>query len=208
MANASVTDLPLGFTPVAKRMLDVVVSALAIVALSPLLMALYVCVRATSPGPGIFVQQRYGLKGIPFSCYKFRTMYQAGQPTGFVQCARNDPRVTPLGRVLRSTSLDELPQLFNVLFGSMSLVGPRPHPLKLDDDFSLRIEDYRDRFQVKPGITGLAQIMGSRGETATLDDMKRRIAADRSYVENQSLSLDVGILCATIPCVIRGTNAF
>ncbi|TCQ98260.1 lipopolysaccharide/colanic/teichoic acid biosynthesis glycosyltransferase [Neorhizobium sp. JUb45] len=191
-----------------KRVVDLAISAIAILALLPLLTLLYVAVKLTTPGPALFVQARYGLGGVPFKCYKYRTMYVTREPSTFTQCVRDDPRVTPLGKILRATSLDELPQLFNVFLGSMSLVGPRPHPLKLDDDFAGQIHHYRDRFRVKPGITGLAQIMGSRGETASLGDMERRIAADRSYVENQSLALDLGILCATIPCVIKGTNAF
>lgn len=191
-----------------KRLIDMTISSVAIIALSPLLVTLYIAVKRTTPGPALFVQARYGLRGVPFNCFKYRTMYVARDPSIFVQCARDDPRVTPLGKILRATSLDELPQLFNVLLGSMSLVGPRPHPLKLDDDFAGQIHDYRDRFRVKPGMTGLAQIMGSRGETSSLGDMERRIEADRSYVKNQSLALDLGILCATIPCVIKGTNAF
>ncbi|MEB2848154.1 exopolysaccharide biosynthesis protein [Rhizobiales bacterium RZME27] len=191
-----------------KRVIDLTISAIAVAALLPLLILLYIAVKQTTPGPALFVQARYGLGGVPFNCFKYRTMYVAREPSIFTQCARDDPRVTPLGKILRATSLDELPQLFNVLLGSMSLVGPRPHPLKLDDDFAAQIHDYRDRFRVKPGITGLAQIMGNRGETSSLGDMERRIEADRSYVKNQSLALDLGILCATIPCVIKGTNAF
>jgi putative colanic acid biosysnthesis UDP-glucose lipid carrier transferase len=192
----------------AKRLMDIILSLIALVFFSPLLCFLYVAIRLSSPGPAVFIQSRYGLGGVPFNCYKFRTMYQRNRAVGFEQCIRNDPRVTPLGKILRTTSMDELPQLFNVLCGSMSLVGPRPHPLKLDDDYAAKIRNYAERFQVRPGITGLAQIMGSRGETATLGDMERRVAADCSYVKNQCLSLDVGILCATIPCVIKGTNAF
>jgi putative colanic acid biosysnthesis UDP-glucose lipid carrier transferase len=193
---------------IAKRGFDLIVSCVSIAILAPLLLTLFLLIKLTSKGSGLFVQQRYGLNGQIFDCYKFRTMYSDDRGIGFSQCVAHDPRVTPIGRVLRSTSMDELPQLFNVFLGTMSLVGPRPHPLKLDDEFAKHIPGYRARFFVKPGITGLAQITGSRGPTPTVDDMARRIRADRSYVRHRSFALDLGILCATIPCVIKGTNAF
>jgi putative colanic acid biosysnthesis UDP-glucose lipid carrier transferase len=193
---------------VIKRGFDLFTSAFLITILSPLLLTIVATIKLTSSGNALFVQKRYGLHGQIFDCYKFRTMYRDDSSADFRQCVSGDPRVTPIGRVLRSTSMDELPQLFNVFLGSMSLVGPRPHPLKLDDEFSGRIHGYRARFLVKPGITGLAQIAGSRGPTPTLEDMARRIEADRSYVRHRSFVLDIGILCATIPCVVKGTNAF
>ena len=196
------------FRNISKRSFDIVVSAILILALSPALFLIALLIRGTSRGPALYKQQRRGLRGEAFECYKFRTMYLTEANAEFVQCRRNDGRVTSIGQVLRRTSVDELPQLFNVLLGTMSLVGPRPHPLKLDDQFSTEIPDYTQRFLVKPGITGLAQIRGYRGPTESLEDMQRRIAADNTYVRNQSLKLDIGILLATIPSVFKGTNAF
>ena len=196
------------FRYISKRCLDIVISATLISALSPILLLIALLIRATSRGPAIYKQQRRGLGGETFECYKFRTMYLSGANADFVQCRKHDARVTRIGQSLRRTSVDELPQLFNVLLGTMSLVGPRPHPLKLDDQFSTKIPGYTQRFLVKPGITGLAQIRGYRGPTESLKDMQCRIAADQAYVRNQSLKLDIGILLATIPSVFKGTNAF
>ncbi|TCU06830.1 sugar transferase [Rhizobium sullae] len=201
-------NTPVDFQTVSKRCVDLTISVALLAVLSPLLLALAFLVRLTSSGPAIYKQQRRGLGGKSFECYKFRTMRVSRDSDVFIQCTRNDSRITGIGRILRRTSLDELPQLFNVLFGTMSLVGPRPHPLKLDDEYSTRIPGYEQRFLVKPGITGLAQIKGHRGPTETLKDMQRRIAADQTYVRNRSLKLDIDILLATVPSVLKGTNAF
>ncbi|MGE0610243.1 MAG: sugar transferase, partial [Pirellulales bacterium] len=140
--------------------------------------------------------------------WKFRSMRVCEDGNTFRQATRNDPRVTPLGAVLRKTSLDELPQLFNVLDGSMSLVGPRPHPNKHNEQFRSLIPGYMLRHKVKPGITGLAQVNGYRGETDTLDKMQKRIECDHQYIRDWSLWLDLKILLRTVLVVLRRQNAY
>ena len=154
-------------------------------------------------GPVFFVQVRTGRNGRIFRCYKFRTMYVYG-PKGFKQAEKNDPRITPIGRWLRKTNLDELPQFFNVLLGDMSLVGPRPHPLQLDAQFWYEIPHYDKRYQVHPGITGLAQVRGARGITDHPLKMKHRVMYDLLYQKHQSLALDIAICWWTITCMIKG----
>jgi putative colanic acid biosynthesis UDP-glucose lipid carrier transferase len=192
----------------AKRAIDVCMSFILILLLSPLLFSIGLAIGLTSKGRVLFKQKRYGLNAHEFFCYKFRTMHVCDADDSFVQCQPRDPRVTPVGAFLRRTSLDELPQLFNVLFGSMSLIGPRPHPLRLDEEFAAKILGYENRFRVKPGMTGLAQILGYRGPTPTLEDMKRRIDADSTYAASQSLWLDLQILIKTPLALIDGKNAF
>ena len=192
----------------AKRAMDICMSFTLILLLAPLLFSIGIAIRLTSEGPIIFKQKRYGRDARKFYCYKFRTMYVCDTDDSFVQCQPLDPRVTQVGAFLRRTSLDELPQLFNVLFGSMSLIGPRPHPLRLDEEFAAKIPGYENRFRVKPGITGLAQILGYRGPTPTLENMKRRIDADRTYAASQSLWLDLQILIKTPLALIDAKNAF
>lgn len=189
---------------VSKRLFDITLSLFVIVfVLVWLLPLLGLAIRLTSPGPMLFLQLRTGRKGRKFRCFKLRTMI-CHQSTTFRQATQNDPRVTHLGHVLRKTNLDELPQFLNVLLGDMSLVGPRPHPIQLDAQHWHTMPDYVDRYAVKPGITGLAQVRGCRGETDTLQKMQHRVRLDRWYIENRSLGLDLKICWWTIYGMIRG----
>jgi len=165
-------------------------------------------VGLSSPGPVIFRQTRYGANGQRIVVLKFRTMY-VNEDSGEVrQAIRGDPRVTTIGGFLRRTSLDELPQLFNVLKGDMSLVGPRPHAVEHNEMYRKVISRYMVRHKVKPGITGLAQVRGLRGETATIDKMAARVECDLEYINNWSLALDLSILLRTLKLVISDRAAF
>jgi putative colanic acid biosynthesis UDP-glucose lipid carrier transferase len=155
-----------------------------------------------------FRQRRYGLDGQEILIWKFRSMTVCEDGATMTQATRDDPRVTPVGAILRRTSLDELPQLFNVLDGSMSLVGPRPHAQALNDEFRSLIGGYMLRHKVKPGITGLAQVHGCRGETDTPGSMEKRIEYDLRYIREWSLWLDIRILVRTIIVVLSGKNAY
>jgi putative colanic acid biosynthesis UDP-glucose lipid carrier transferase len=197
-----------GFRPIAKRALDLVLAGIAVVVLSPLLLVTAIAVRLTSPGPAIYRQRRYGLDGREIAIYKFRSMYVTEADGEFHQATRNDSRITPLGRILRRTSIDELPQLINVLQGRMSLVGPRPHAVAHNEETRRLIRGYMLRHKVPPGITGLAQIKGHRGETARLADMHARVHYDLEYVRTWSLWLDIKILLKTIPQLINGEKAY
>ncbi|NND91924.1 MAG: exopolysaccharide biosynthesis polyprenyl glycosylphosphotransferase [Granulosicoccus sp.] len=186
-----------GLDAAAKRLEDFVLGSIALVILFPLMALISIAVKLDSTGPALFCQARNGRNREIIKVYKFRTMYQSGSQE-FKQAKRDDPRITRVGAFLRRTSLDELPQLFNVIQGSMSLVGPRPHPLKLDEDFKYVIPALNSRYCVKPGITGWAQINGYRGETRRVSDMVSRIEHDRYYVRNWSLFLDARILVMTV----------
>lgn len=186
-----------GLGAVLKRIEDFVLASVALVLAFPLLAAIAVIIKLDSTGPALFCQARSGRNREVIKVYKFRTMYQSGS-TEFRQASRNDPRVTRVGAFLRRTSLDELPQLLNVLQGTMSLVGPRPHPLQLDEDFKYVIPALNSRYCVKPGITGWAQVNGFRGETSRLSDMVGRIEHDRHYIRHWSLWLDIKILAVTV----------
>lgn len=192
-----------------KRCFDLLLTGAGLVLISPLLLAIAIAVKVTSPGPVLFSQDRYGLDGRRFQIYKFRTMrvMEAGDQPGLRQATRHDPRFTSLGAVLRRWSLDELPQLFNVLRGDMSLVGPRPHAVEHNELYRRQIPGYMQRHAYKPGITGLAQIEGWRGETSTVDAMARRIDADLRYQRNWSLKLDIKILIKTL-LHLRSPNAY
>jgi putative colanic acid biosynthesis UDP-glucose lipid carrier transferase len=192
-----------------KRAGDLLLASGALLVFSPLLLLIALAVRATSPGPALFWQDRYGLDGRPFRIAKFRTMcvQEAGDQPGLAQASRRDPRVTPLGRVLRRWSLDELPQLWNVVIGDMSLVGPRPHAVEHNEHYRRLIPGYMQRHLFKPGITGLAQVQGLRGETATLEAMQRRVAADLDYQRDWTLAGDFKILLQTL-LQLRSNNAF
>jgi putative colanic acid biosysnthesis UDP-glucose lipid carrier transferase len=191
-----------------KRLCDIVVSVAAIVLLSPVLLAVAIGVRRSGPGPMIFRQRRYGLDGKEIVVYKFRSMTvtEDGDHT-YTQVIRNDSRVTPFGAFIRKTSLDELPQLFNVLEGSMSLVGPRPHAVAVNEQYRRLISGYMVRHKVKPGITGWAQVNGFRGGD-DLESMQRRVAADLEYLRNWSLGLDMAILLRTLTLVWADRRAF
>lgn len=183
-----------------KRSFDLIFGFAALVVLSPLMVVIAVLIRFSSPGPILFRQDRYGLDGQRFKINKFRTMtvQEAGDQPGLEQATRDDPRVTPLGQLLRRWSLDELPQLFNVIEGTMSLVGPRPHAVGHNEQYRQLIPAYMQRHLFKPGITGLAQVRGLRGETATLEAMARRIEYDLLYQRNWSLAADLKILMLTL----------
>jgi putative colanic acid biosynthesis UDP-glucose lipid carrier transferase len=186
-----------------KRSIDLVASSLGVVLVSPILILCALLVRLSSPGPIFFRQKRYGLDGKEILVWKFRSMYTCDNGPVVKQATKNDPRVTPIGAILRRTSLDELPQLFNVLEGSMSLVGPRPHANAHNEQFRRLIRGYMMRHKVKPGITGLAQVEGSRGETDTIEKMEARIALDHRYIREWSIWLDLQILFKTIFVVLR-----
>jgi putative colanic acid biosynthesis UDP-glucose lipid carrier transferase len=186
---------------VLKRAMDVVLATVGLVTLAPILLLIALTIKLDSRGPVLYRQARHGLDGEVFSLIKFRTLRFAtcDAPEGrFRQVTRDDPRVTRLGRPLRWTSLDELPQLVNVLRGEMSIVGPRPHPIALNDHYAGKIDRYLERHAVKPGITGWAQVNGLRGETDTLNKMERRVRHDLYYVEKWSLGLDIRIIFRTL----------
>ncbi|WGL18235.1 undecaprenyl-phosphate glucose phosphotransferase [Microbulbifer bruguierae] len=205
----SIYDTPIqGFNSWLKRLEDLVVASLALILLSPLMLLIALTVKLSSPGPVLFKQRRYGLNGLTIDVWKFRTMFCTEDGPEIRQACRNDARITPLGRFLRCTSLDELPQLFNVLSGSMSIVGPRPHAVAHNEQYRSIVSGYMLRHKVKPGITGWAQINGWRGETDTLDKMHKRIEHDLDYIRNWSLHLDIYILCMTIVRGFSGKNAY
>ncbi|EMR14342.1 Capsular polysaccharide synthesis enzyme CpsA, sugar transferase [Methylophaga lonarensis MPL] len=172
------------------------------------MMFIALCIKTTSKGPVFFKQTRYGMDGEKIRVWKFRTMYVAEDGPKVVQATRDDPRITPFGRFLRRTSLDELPQFFNSLGGSMSIVGPRPHAVAHNEEYRSKIHGYMLRHKVKPGITGLAQINGYRGETDTLDKMEGRVKYDLQYIQNWSLMLDLKIIMLTILRGFSGKNVY
>jgi Undecaprenyl-phosphate glucose phosphotransferase len=191
-----------------KRLVDLIVSTVALIFFLPLMVLTAVAIKLESPGPTIFRQTRKGFNGREFVIYKFRTMtVQENGPT-IIQATRSDSRVTRLGRVLRSSSIDELPQLLNVLRGNMSLVGPRPHALAHDNYFETVLSDYAFRHHVKPGITGWAQCNGARGATPSVEHIAERVKLDLWYINNWSLWLDVQILFKTLFEVLRKHNAY
>ncbi|MFC7408427.1 undecaprenyl-phosphate glucose phosphotransferase [Hydrogenophaga atypica] len=211
---AGVPVLTLSETPLTgtrrliKSLEDVVLSALILLVILPLLLVIAVAIRLDSPGPVFFRQPRMGWNGKTFRIWKFRSMFVHRTESNTVQQAtKNDPRITRVGAFLRKTSLDELPQLFNVLTGDMSLVGPRPHAVQHDLEYSQRIEQYFARHNIKPGITGLAQVRGHRGETRDLDQMIQRVESDIEYINNWSLWLDLFILARTT-MAFSGKNAY
>ena len=208
-----VSDEPLsGWDNLAKSTLDAIISSVLLVLLCPLLMLIAVLIKLDSPGKILFRQHRFGYNNKPINILKFRTLHSNQQDsTGSLQVNRNDSRVTRVGRILRKTSLDELPQLLNVLNGEMSLVGPRPHPIQAraaGELYEKVVVDYAGRHTVKPGITGWAQINGWRGETDTEEKIRKRVEFDFHYISNWSLGTDIKILLLTIPAVLSGRSAF
>jgi len=199
VASVQLVRRPMAIGEVAtKRVFDVCAAALALVLLAPLFVVVAIAIELDSRGPVFFLQRRFGFNQQPFRIRKFRTMLTVDDGDVVRQAAANDPRITRVGRFLRRWNIDELPQLVNVLRGEMSLVGPRPHALAHDRDYEQRIALYARRHNVKPGITGWAQVNGLRGETSTDDKMRARVEHDLHYIDNWSLSLDLVILARTV----------
>lgn len=204
-----ICDTPLkGTNAWAKRAVDLLGSVAALLVLLPLMVATATAIKFSSPGPVIFKQRRYGLNGDAITVYKFRTMTVMEDGAQVRQAGRDDRRVTRVGRLLRATSIDELPQLWNVLIGNMSLVGPRPHAVAHNEQYRRQISGYMVRHKVLPGITGWAQIHGYRGETDTLDKMAARVRYDLEYLMNWSLALDLKILLKTVFVILGQKNAY
>ena len=202
-------DLPYCYrNSLTKRCLDLAICIPALIFFSPIFVLIYLCVRGTSRGPGFFCQQRYGRGLTKFSVIKFRTMYDHKTQSKFAQATKRDPRITFVGKFLRHTSLDELPQLINVLAGDMSIVGPRPHVIEMDDQAASQIPNFFERYHVKPGMTGLAQISGQRGPTPTRKHLCARLSRDLDYTHNASLLLDIKIILQTPTALFVGKNAF
>jgi putative colanic acid biosynthesis UDP-glucose lipid carrier transferase len=197
-----------GFNGVVKRVSDIVLSAFILALISPLLVAIAIGVKYSSPGPILFKQRRYGVDGRKIVVYKFRSMTVAEDGDVVRQATRNDSRITRFGAFLRRSSLDELPQFINVLQGRMSVVGPRPHAVAHNEMYRKLIRGYMIRHKVKPGITGLAQVNGFRGETETVEKMKGRIDYDLTYLRNWSLLLDLQIILKTVVVVLQKQNAY
>jgi Undecaprenyl-phosphate glucose phosphotransferase len=192
----------------AKRALDLIVAVVGIVLLAPMFLIIALAIRLDSSGPALFMQTRHGFNSKKFKIFKFRTMTALDDGAAIKQAVRGDRRVTNIGTWLRKTSIDELPQLFNVLKGEMSIVGPRPHAAAHDDHYEQLISCYAFRHHMKPGITGWAQVKGCRGETPTLERMKERVDHDIWYVDNWSVLLDLKIIFGTVLELIRGRNAY
>jgi len=198
-----------GWRYVAKGVEDRIVGAILLILLAPLMLLIALAIKLDSKGPILFNQSRYGFNNKKFKMLKFRSMHHdRPQESGVPQAQRNDPRVTRVGAFLRRSSLDELPQLLNVLIGTMSIVGPRPHAVEHNKEYSKIICGYYARHRVKPGLTGWAQVNGLRGETDTPEKMKARVEHDVYYIENWSLLLDAKILIMTIPAVLCKRNAY
>ena len=191
-----------------KRTFDLAAASFGLLVLSPIMFLCAALVKLSSPGPVFFRQRRYGLDGKEILVWKFRSMRTCDNGPKVVQATKDDPRVTPIGRILRRTSLDELPQLFNVLDGSMSLVGPRPHATAHNEHYRKLIRGYMLRHKVKPGITGLAQVRGYRGETDTLEKMQKRVEFDHKYIQQWSIWLDIRIVLRTVFIVFKQENAY
>jgi Undecaprenyl-phosphate glucose phosphotransferase len=196
------------FARAVKRTIDITVAASALLLLAPALLLIAAIIKLDSSGPVFFRQRRNGYRGREFRIVKFRTMSVLEDGAAVTQASRDDQRVTRVGRLLRKTSFDELPQLLNILRGEMSLVGPRPHAVAHDELYAKLIENYELRQHVKPGVTGWAQVNGLRGETPTVDLMFRRIEFDLWYAANSSVSLDLQILARTVFTVLRQVNAY
>ena len=198
-----------GVNGLIKRVSDLILASAIVLLISPLLLLVAAGVKLASPGPVIFKQRRYGLDGQEIVVYKFRSMSVQEDGGVVTQARRGDQRITPLGVILRATSLDELPQFINVLQGRMSIVGPRPHAVAHNEQYRKLIKGYMVRHKVKPGITGWAQVNGFRGETETLEKMERRIEFDLAYLRNWSLSLDLNIMLRTLYVLLfKRSNAY
>lgn len=182
-----------------KKLLDYSLTILAVLALSPLLIATAIAVKLSSKGPVFFKQKRHGMQGEVFDVWKFRSMRAHHESDGEItQATKEDPRITKVGKFIRKTSIDELPQLWNVLNGTMSLVGPRPHAVEHNHFYSDKVSAYMARHNIKPGLTGLAQVNDCRGETKTVEEMSRRVEYDLEYINNWSAKLDMKIIFQTV----------
>lgn len=214
VSNPTAEQLPCAVTasPVAKdplkRAMDVLVAGGALLFFAPLLALVAVLIKLESPGPVLFRQSRGGLNGQAFTIFKFRSMRCQENGSNVVQAKRDDNRITTVGRIIRKTSIDELPQLLNVLKGDMSIVGPRPHALAHDEHYGAQITNYHLRFRARPGLTGLAQIKGLRGGTNEVEAMAARVDADNEYIERWTLSGDIKILLMTVPHLLLAENAY
>src|SRR5262245_4046608 len=198
-----------GWGGIQKAVLDYGLGFILTTLLFPMMILIAIAIRLESKGPALFRQQRYGFVNRIFEIYKFRTMkYKEVPEKKIVQATQNDPRLTGVGRLLRRLSLDELPQLFNVLNSEMSLVGPRPHAVEHNEEYARVIRGYFARHRVKPGMTGWAQVNGFRGETKTIEQMEARVQYDIYYVENWSLLFDLKILAMTAVICLTGRNAY
>ena len=197
-----------GANAMMKRIMDVVLAGLFLVGAAPLMLVLALGVKLTSPGPVFFQQRRYGLNGEEILVLKFRTMSVCEDGPEITQVKKDDPRLTRFGKFLRRASLDELPQLWNVLQGSMSIVGPRPHAVAHNEFYRQHLPRYMLRHKVRPGITGLAQVNGFRGETETLEKMEQRLAFDLEYLRRWSLWLDMKLICQTLWRTVSDKNAY
>jgi putative colanic acid biosynthesis UDP-glucose lipid carrier transferase len=205
----SICDTPFhGMNAVKKRAIDILLSGLGLLVSWPLLALVAVAVKLSSPGPVLFKQRRYGLHGEEILVYKFRSMTVCEDGPVVEQAKKEDRRITAVGRFLRRTSIDELPQLFNVLEGKMSFVGPRPHAVAHNELYRKLISGYMIRHKVRPGMTGWAQVHGLRGETSTVEQMRLRVQYDLDYLRHWSLWLDFKILVQTAVLVLRGRNAY
>ncbi len=209
MPAFSICESPLqGMSGFWKRVFDVVLASIALVFALPVLIAVALAIKHSSPGPILFKQRRYGLNGEEILIYKFRSMTVCEDGPVVAQATEKDSRVTPLGAFLRRTSLDELPQIWNVLEGKMSFVGPRPHAVAHNEEYRKLINGYMIRHKVRPGITGWAQVNGLRGETSTINKMHHRVQYDLDYLKNWSLWLDLKILARTALTVVNDRNAY
>lgn len=197
-----------GYRGLTKRFMDILLSIIGLIVLSPVLLTIACIIRCGSRGTVIFRQRRYGLDGREITVYKFRTMYVSEDSDTVVQATRDDARITPIGHLLRKYSLDELPQLINVLQGRMSLVGPRPHAVAHNEQYRKLIKGYMIRHKVLPGITGWAQVNGCRGETSKIEEMRLRVEYDLDYLRNWSLGLDIKILFMTTWAVFKTEKAY
>jgi len=209
LVNLNLSPMRIGTNRILKAFEDRLFALMLLLVTVPLMVLIAIAVKVSSAGPVLFVQRRHGWDGRSMKMYKFRTMYVHREGDGTVtQACRGDMRITPLGRFLRRTSLDELPQFLNVLQGRMSVVGPRPHAIEHNQYYMDQIDDYMQRHKVKPGITGWAQVNGLRGETNTLDKMRRRVEYDLYYIENWTVWFDIKIVLLTLIRGFRNPNAF
>jgi len=209
LVNLNLSPMRIGTNRILKAFEDRLFALMLLLVTVPAMVLIAIAVKVSSAGPVLFVQRRHGWDGRSMKMYKFRTMYVHRESDGAVtQACRGDMRITPLGRFLRRTSLDELPQFLNVLQGRMSVVGPRPHAIEHNQYYMDQIDDYMQRHKVKPGITGWAQVNGLRGQTNTLDKMRRRVEYDLYYIENWTVWFDIKIVLLTLIRGFRNPNAF